>query len=97
MKLRYQIANSVAIKVADTRVQQANKGARFHLQSNNDDVILRPYSERFSITSQLYRAFFMNTQADASIEIVATQFDLRDLLESEIVLIGGGEVVITGI
>jgi hypothetical protein len=39
----------------------------------------------------------MNTQADASIEIVATQFDLRDLLESEIVLIGGGEVVITGI
>ena len=39
----------------------------------------------------------MNTQTDTSIETVATQFDLRDLLQSEIVLIGGGEVVITGI
>ena len=39
----------------------------------------------------------MNTPSDISFEIVADQATLRDLLESEIVMIGGGEVVICGI
>ncbi len=39
----------------------------------------------------------MDKQLDTVLEFNADQFALRDLLDSEIVLIGGGEVVITGI
>ncbi len=39
----------------------------------------------------------MDKQFDTSFEVIADQVALRDLLDSEIVLIGGGEVVICGI
>ncbi len=39
----------------------------------------------------------MNIQSDITLEIAADSAALRDLLDSEIVLIGGGEVVICGI
>ena len=39
----------------------------------------------------------MDKQLDTTLEFNADLLALRDLLDSEIVLIGGGEVVITGI
>ena len=39
----------------------------------------------------------MNNQLNSSTEAQADHVALRDLLESEIVLIGGGEVVISGL
>ena len=39
----------------------------------------------------------MEKQFNTTFEVIADQVALRDLLDSEIVLIGGGEVVICGI
>ena len=39
----------------------------------------------------------MNNQVEVTTETNADQDFLRDLLDSEIVLIGGGEVVISGL
>ena len=39
----------------------------------------------------------MNTQPDNTLEFVTDQVALRELLDSEIVMVGGGEVVICGI
>ena len=39
----------------------------------------------------------MDKQLDTTLEFNVDQLALRDLLDSEIVLIGGGEVVICGI
>ena len=39
----------------------------------------------------------MEKQFDTTFEVIADQVALRDLLDSEIVMVGGGEVVICGI
>ena len=39
----------------------------------------------------------MEKQFDTTFEVIADQVALRDLLDAEIVMIGGGEVVICGI
>ncbi len=39
----------------------------------------------------------MDKQFDQTADTIADQLSLRDLLDSEVVLIGGGEVVILGI
>ena len=39
----------------------------------------------------------METQYTSTTEATIDQFILRDLLDSEVVLVGGGEVVVTGI
>ena len=39
----------------------------------------------------------MDKQFDTTFEVIADQVALRDLLDSEIAMVGGGEVVICGI